>query len=284
MNSKVLFNDLAKAITIDDSEEEIQTIAYIVLEKTLGISRTDVLAEREIAVAGDEDKRIKETIRRINNHEPVQYIFGETEFFGRTFKVNSSVLIPRPETEELVSLVKESILKNGGSPPRILDIGTGSGCIAVTLALELPRSKVFALDMSQDALETAKMNAKSLQADVAFINCNILNEKIPIDNLDVVVSNPPYIPLEEKISMKRNVTGFEPSLALFVSNEDPLIFYKVIVAKSLSNLNPGGLLAVEINERFGEDVANIFGSAGFTEVHIVKDLFRKDRIVKGIRP
>jgi release factor glutamine methyltransferase len=283
MNSKVLFNDLVKAITIDESPDEIQTMAYIILMNTLGLSRTDVLTERNVEVASPADESIKSAVRRINSQEPIQYVFGWTEFYGRKFEVNPAVLIPRPETEELVSLVKAHIKEKKIAKPRILDIGTGSGCIAVTLALEIPGSKVFATDVSQNALETARQNATALNAAVGFFNNNVLEDDLPVLTLDVVVSNPPYIPLGEKASMKDNVTRFEPSQALFVSDEDPLIFYKAIAAKASACLDSGGLLAAEINERFGSDVTRIFEDSGFEDVRIQKDLFHKERIVKGLR-
>lgn len=284
MNSKALFNDLVKAITIDESIDEIQTIVYIILQNTVAISRTDVFTEREVTITGADDSSIKSIIRRINNHEPVQYVFGETEFYGRKFKVNSSALIPRPETEELVKLVKDHFNATKIPEPQIVDIGTGTGSIAISLALEIPGAKVFATDVSSEALAIARYNATTLSAKVNFFNSNILHEVIPVEGLNAVVSNPPYIPLSERASMKSNVTSFEPSLALFVLDEDPLIFYRAIAGKAFQSLTTDGLLAVEINERFGPDVAKILTNTGFTNVCIVKDLFGKERIVKGLRP
>ncbi|HMG93872.1 MAG TPA: peptide chain release factor N(5)-glutamine methyltransferase [Chryseolinea sp.] len=283
MNSKVLFNDLVKAITIDESVDEIQAMVYIILENTLTLSRTDVLAERDVMVVATDDELIKSVVRRINSQEPIQYVFGWTEFYGRKFKVNPDVLIPRPETEELVSMVKEHIKGKNISDPRILDVGTGSGCIAVTLALEIRGSKVFATDISQKALETARQNATALNSVVGLFNNNIVDDDLPVKALDVVVSNPPYIPLSEKQSMKNNVTRFEPSQALFVSDVDPLVFYRAIATKASKCLGAGGLLAVEINERFGSDVARIFKDSGFEDVRILNDVFHKERIVKGQR-
>jgi release factor glutamine methyltransferase len=283
MNSKVLFNELVKAITVDESIDEIQSIAYIILENMLVLSRTDIYMEREVTITSADDSAIKNIITRINNHEPLQYVFGETEFYGRKFKVNSSVLIPRPETEGLITLVKDHFKAIKNLEPQIVDIGTGTGSIAISLALEIPAAKVFATDVSADALEIAHFNATALNAKVQFFNSNILFDTIPIERLDAVVSNPPYIPLSERMAMKDNVTRFEPSLALFVSDEDPLIFYRVIAEQALKSLTSGGLLAVEINERFGSDVVKILTNLGFTNVRIVKDLFGKERIVKGLR-
>jgi len=284
MNSKALFNDLVNALTIDESVDERQSIAHIVLENTLGLSRMDVFTEKEIEVTKASDSVVKNIIARINDHEPLQYIFGETEFYGRKFKVNSSVLIPRPETEELVALVKDHFQATGSVEPVIIDIGTGSGCIAISLVLEIPGAKVSATDVSVEALETARNNAAALEANVNFLNTNILLDPIPLDGLDAVVSNPPYIPLSEKAAMKSNVTRFEPSLALFVADEDPIIFYRAIAGKAFKSLRAGGLLAVEINERFGSGVAKVLVSLGFINVQVLKDLFGKERIVKGLRP
>jgi release factor glutamine methyltransferase len=258
-------------------------MAYIILENMLKVSRTDVLTERDASVTSADENAIRNTVRRINSHEPIQYVFGWTEFYGRRFNVNPDVLIPRPETEELVSLVKEYTKERNVSGPRILDIGTGSGCIAVTLALEIPGSKVFATDISEKALETARQNAASLKAVVGFFNNNIIDQDIPVEPLDVVISNPPYIPLSEKPSMKDNVIRFEPSQALFVSDGDPVVFYRAIAKKAFASLHSGGLLAVEINERFGSDVVSILTDLGFADIRILKDLFHKERIVKGIR-
>jgi release factor glutamine methyltransferase len=283
MNSKVLFNDLVKAITTDEGIDEIQAMAYIILENTLRVSRTDVLTQRDVSVTSADENAITNAVSRINSQEPIQYVFGWTEFYGRRFNVNPDVLIPRPETEELVSMVKEYIKGRNVSGPRILDIGTGSGCIAVTLALEIPGSKVFATDISEKALETARQNAAALKAGVGFFNNNIIDQDIPVESLDVVISNPPYIPLSEKPSMKNNVIRFEPSQALFVSDGDPVVFYRAIAKKAFGSLHSGGLLAVEINERFGSDVVSILTELGFADIRILKDLFHKERIVKGIR-
>lgn len=284
MNSKALFNDLVKTITVDESLQEIQSITYIILEHTLGISRTDVFAEKEITVTTAIRSAIKDAVIRINAHEPVQYIFGRTEFFGRTFSVNPGVLIPRPETEELVLLVTDHFKERNISAPRILDIGAGSGCISITLALEIPQATVFATDVSKEALVTAIENAAVLETRVEFFKSDILTNDIPVGELDAVVSNPPYIPLSEKGTMKNNVTRFEPSLALFVPDDDPMKFYKAICDKAFGALKSEGLLAFEINERLGSDVVNVLTQSGFHNVQIVKDLFHKERIVKGLRP
>lgn len=278
MNSKKIFQDLVSRIKIEDSEDEIRGISYLILEHVYGLSRTDILSGREIPSISTAAIKVDEIIMRLNRNEPVQYILGEAYFLGRKFKVNSSVLIPRPETEELVKTVINVHTGN-----RILDIGTGSGCIPISLALEIPGSEVYATDVSDDALDIATENAASLNAKVNFIQHDILREKIPLTGLDVVVSNPPYVLLKEKRGMKDNVVTFEPHLALFVPDDDPLIFYKVIAKKANETLRTGGLLCVEINEQLGEAVASVFSKHGFETIEIVKDIFNKDRIVKGVK-
>ena len=285
-NSKALFLDLVNQIDIDEHRDEIQSMVYLLLEDIFSLSKADILSEMEFDFGDDERKRIGEMVSRINRHEPIQYILGETEFYGRNFRVNNSVLIPRPETEELVRLVLVHLTNIAlqGRTGRTLDIGTGSGCIPITLALEIPNLEVFATDVSPDAIEVARENALRFGARAQFFINDVLQEKLPVRNLDVVVSNPPYISMKEKENMKSNVLDFEPHLALFVSDEDPLLFYRVIVEKSRHALVSNGLLAVEINECFGVEVASLFKAHGYTDVGIVRDLSGKERIVKGIVP
>ena len=224
---------------------------------------------------------MNEIAERINNHEPVQYILGECFFYGRIFKVNPSVLIPRPETEELVRCVIDFARRREKANCGVLDIGTGSGCIATTLALELRGAKVFATDVSERALELASANAAMLGANVQFLQHNVLREALAF-SVDIVVSNPPYIAWNERSAMARNVTDYEPELALFVDSNDPLLFYKAIVNRAKESLSLNGLLAVEINERFGEDVRKLFAENDLREVEILQDALGKDRIVKGV--
>ncbi|MEO7988022.1 MAG: peptide chain release factor N(5)-glutamine methyltransferase [Chryseolinea sp.] len=286
-NSKALFQDLVKQITLNEDQDEIHSMAYEILQNLLELSRTDILSEKQIDTSKIVTK-LSDVVRRVNQHEPVQYILGEAYFFGRKFIVNPSVLIPRPETEELVRLIISEMkdrsiqLKGIDFKIKILDIGTGSGCIPVSLALEITHSEVYAIDISEDALHVAKQNATNLNAEVQFSRLDILNDEIPFQNLDVVVSNPPYIALSEKKDMGNNVVDHEPHLALFVEDDDTLIFYNAIASKSKKVLKSGGLLAVEINERFGKEVADLFKHNNFQEIEVIKDLSGKDRIVKGI--
>ena len=278
-NSKVLFDDFVKRISLKEPPEEISAIAYLAFEKLFQLSKSEILAGKNLVISEAQTKKLLESLERINKHEPIQYILGEADFFGRKFDVNESVLIPRPETEELVSTVLD--YSKRFSLKKIIDIGTGSGCIPVTLALEIPRATVYATDVSPEALEVAKQNAARNSANVTFFNDDILTQPIPVKDLDAVVSNPPYITRREIATMRDNVVKHEPHVALFVPDDDPLLFYRAIVMKSKKALRRAGLLAFEINEKYGRDVRDLLESNGFADVRIVKDLSQKDRIVVG---
>lgn len=274
-NSKILFHQLQKKITLAEDQEEIKSILYLLLEKEFGLSRTEILAEKEIKAI--DTIALEKQIERINQHEPIQYILGEAYFFGRNFLVNPAVLIPRPETELLIRLIKDEKL----TAPSILDIGTGSGCIAVSLALEVPSATVHALDISDKALSIAKENAKQLRACVNFLQLDILTQSPSLTNLDVIVSNPPYVMEKEKGQMSKNVVDHEPHLALFVTDNNPLQFYQVIAEKGRQLLKPNGKIFVEINQQFGKEVAELFKSLGY-KTEIIKDMEGKDRVVKAL--
>lgn len=277
-NSKILFQDFIKQIHTDEGEEEAKSIGYLVFEKIFDVSRTDIIAQKKINADESALSYLGDIIKRLNKNEPIQYILGEAEFYGRTFGVSSSVLIPRPETEELIS----HILKLARPGMTILDIGTGSGCIPITLALEIPSLKVFATDISEDALQIAEKNQKRLNADVTFLKHDILNQELSFKDLDVIVSNPPYIAEEEKKGMKKNVLDYEPHLALFAGSNDPLIFYKAIAKSAAKALHQGGCLITEINPQFSSETTSIFVQGGFRDVTLLKDLSGKDRIVRGL--
>jgi release factor glutamine methyltransferase len=281
-NSKVLFEDFIQQITLHESREEIESMAYLVFEHCFQLSRTDLMVNKPVAPEIYHQK-LNDIVERINRHEPVQYILGEAEFFGRSFKVNASVLIPRPETEELVREVLDLIPEKHSPTFRILDIGTGSGCIPVTIKLERPFSEVLAIDISEHALQVARENSVRLRAEVQFIKHDVLSEEFPFQELNGIVSNPPYIAFSEKVQMNRNVLDFEPHLALFVNDQNPLLFYESIARHAFKNLRPAGFLAVEINERFGKDVAFLFSHVGFQKISIIKDVSGKDRIVKALK-
>lgn len=283
-NSKILLEEVMARITLQESADEVRSIALILLDHVLGISRTDVVAGKMVSVTTPMSNKLAKLVDQVNRNEPIQYVVGEAFFYGRVFKVDTSVLIPRPETEELVRRVLDwSGRSPSGAEYRVLDIGTGSGCIPVTLALELKKAEVFALDISVDALALAKKNADLHGARVKFIQQDILTDTLTLADLDVVVSNPPYVLAEEKGSMKSNVRDYEPHLALFVPDTDPLVFYRRIVSQATTALKENGLLAVEINERFAAEVLELFVTSGFNEARVEKDISGKDRIVSGIK-
>ena len=278
-NSKTLFQDFVNSIRIDESRDEIESIAYLVFENLFHISKTEILTEKSITRSSFE--KLESIAARINQHEPVQYILGNAHFYGRTFSVTPAVLIPRPETEELVRAVVNFVREKNLSKRRILDIGTGSGCIAITLALELPGTDVFAIDVSEQALAVAAANTKILDANVRMLHHDILESEIPFST-DIIVSNPPYISQNERLAMPKNVTAFEPEVALFVNDNDPLLFYRIILERGKQSLTPNGLIAVEIHERFGNEVRQLFEEHNFHHIEVIQDIFGKDRIVKGM--
>lgn len=278
-NSKEIFRDLQKQITLHEDSSEIKSILFLVLESVLGLSQSDIASDRPVLVSELHQKKINEVISRINAEEPVQYILGSTYFYGRKFNVNPAVLIPRSETEILIEEVLKEI--DPFSPGTILDIGTGSGCIAITLAKELPSKRVLAIDVSEGALKTAGENAQQLGASVEFYKVNVLTDHLPASQLEVLVSNPPYVTDSESYTMKKNVLDYEPHLALFVPDHDPFVFYTTIARKGFAALTDSGKVFVEINERYGDEVSDIFKDAGFNTIRMVKDLQGKNRIVSA---
>jgi len=276
--SKQLHEKTVASITVYD-ERERGAITFLLLEYILGIQKSDILANKEIAVSHLKREQLDEAIDRINQGEPVQYITGKTQFLNLTFKVNPSVLIPRPETEELVDIIiKEN---KGRKGLRIMDMGTGSGCIAVSLAYNLPEAEVLAVDISKSALYVAAENASINQAKVTFVNDDILNlAETNSTKLDVIVSNPPYVRYSEKKEMQKNVLEYEPKLALFVDDHEALIYYEKIALFSARHLEDGGLLYLEINEMLGKETAALVGSFGFNNIEIKNDLFGKPRFIR----
>lgn len=224
---------------------------------------------------------LKKDVLRLIAFTPVQHITGFEEFMGRNFNVTPKTLIPRPETEELVDLIINNN-KNSTTPLSILDIGTGTGAIAITLNKELPKTKVTAIDIDPDTLQIATSNALSNCAVIKFIQADILSYTT-CESYDIIVSNPPYVTMNQKQVMHKNVTLHEPDKALYVDNSDPLIFYRRITELSLESLKPKGVLYFEINEIFGKETAELLEQNGFTDVKIITDFNNKDRIVCGIK-
>ncbi len=282
-NSKALQQYLLAGITLSESQGEIESVAYALLEHYFQVTHTDVIRDKPIMVSQEQKELIDGVLQRINAHEPVQYVTGEAYFFRRSFRVTKDVLIPRPETEELIVEVLAHVKRKGLHQCRILDLGTGSGCIPVTLALEIPKATVMATDISENALTVARENAERYKSSIQFYLHDMLSEEITLTDLDIVTSNPPYIRDSERLTMQRNVLDYEPQLALFVPDDDPLRFYKVIVEKAKNVLRSGGMLIVEINEHFGHAVSELFTGQGYTHVEIVYDLSQKARIVRGIK-
>ncbi len=284
MNSKQLFDDYRQQLQDLYSPAEAQNIAFWLMEYFFELSRTQVLVNSPIVVDEVKQQALNEVLIRLKHHEPIQYIVGYTEFYGLRFQVQPGVLIPRPETEELVAWI---IQDQANQPINMLDLGTGSGCIAVSLAKNLPQAKVQALDVSPEALQVAQSNASHHAAKVTFIQDNLLepqklHQAIPDHSLDVMVSNPPYVTPAEKKQMRANVLDFEPDLALFVPQEAPLLFYKAIAQLAQQKLKSGGKLYFEINEQFGQETKELLQSMGFQEIIIRKDGFGKDRMTRAI--
>jgi release factor glutamine methyltransferase len=260
------------------SSEETESLIFLIFEKLKGYSRTRFLMARDEILSSPEQIQLNKIVARLKNHEPIQYILGQTEFYGLPFYTVPEVLIPRPETEELVQWI---IQENKLNSPTILDIGTGTGCIAVSLRKNIPESTVLACDISHVCLETAQRNSTLNQADLSVFEYDILNDtpEINIPQLDIIVSNPPYIRLSEKALMEKNVLDFEPELALFVADENPLIFYEQIADFALKHLKNEGRLYFEINEALGNECSEMLIKKGYTAIILKKDIHGKDRMV-----
>ena len=266
------------------SIEELQSIFYLLAEKLLHLSRIDIALQLDDRLTSDEEINFNQAIDRLKIYEPVQYILGETEFFGYPFLVNKQVLIPRPETEELVSWIIEDVDKKETT---ILDIGTGSGCIAISLAKKLNNAVVSAIDISNKAIEVAKKNALINNVNVEYSSVDVLNfeDKLVlqdkwISKFDIIVSNPPYVRMQEKKLMQLNVIDHEPDIALFVEDDDPLLFYRRISELSRQYLKHNGTLYLEINEYLGVEMEKMLNEAGFKHVELKKDMFGKNRMIK----
>lgn len=260
-------------------EAEAEAIASLVAEHILKRDRLTRSMQRDQPVPPAAPDEARQIIARLLRHEPVQYVLEQAHFYGLTLYVNPAVLIPRPETEELVSLIiRENQHRHG---LRVLDIGTGSGCISLALATHLPTEQVYGLDVSSAALAVARQNAAAHQQRVEWVQADILagGVNLPAGSLDIVVSNPPYVLEREKNFMRQNVLDHEPPLALFVPDADPLLFYRAIARQSRRLLKPSGKLYLEINEQFGNQVVAYLAEEGYAEIKLIKDLFGKDRFI-----
>lgn len=259
--------------------EEIQSFFGILSESILKLTRFETSLKAEEKLSAASQKQFEKAISQLKQHKPIQYIIGETEFYGLSFKVTSHTLIPRPETEELVAWILSQYTTHN-SQRVVLDIGTGSGCIAVSLAKHLKNASISALDISEKALKVASENAKLNTVDVHFFQKDILIAESLSETYDVIVSNPPYVRELEKEMMQKNVLAYEPEQALFVSNEDPLLFYRKIAQLAKKHLKPNGFLFFEINEYLGEAMKKMLTAEGFSAIELKKDIFGKDRMLK----
>lgn len=266
------------------SDREARGLVEQLIDSFFGIDKLKLIKTPELRLNESEMLRLHFAVKELSCNKPLQYILTQTEFDGLMFDVNENVLIPRPETEELVSLVSNFLSKK--SKVAVADIGTGSGCISISLANRFPESNVEGFDISIAALTVANQNAIKLKvSNVSFFEMDILHQENSLKEnyYDLIVSNPPYVTISDKAEMKPNVLDYEPELALFVTDEDPLIFYRTIILKAVPSLKNGGLLAFEINERFGSGVCCFMESAGFTDCKIIEDLNKKDRFVTGLK-
>ena len=260
---------------------EIDVLFYRLVEHQLSLSKIDVILKSDFEVKSENQLFFKSAIQELKEEKPIQYIIGSTDFYGLSFKVTEATLIPRPETEELVDwIMKDHSDKNKLS---ILDIGTGSGCIPICLAKNLPKGSISTLDVSEEAIKVAQENSKMNEAVVEFINDDILTYSSDSNKYDVIVSNPPYVRHLEKPEIKKNVLAYEPHLALFVEDSDPLIFYRKIAEFAIENLTNNGVLYFEINQYLGQETVNLVKSYGFTSVELRKDLSGNDRMLKASR-
>lgn len=297
------YNQLWKRLTAIYNEREAQAIVRTVLDALFGMSLTDICLGKVTQLSADDTTRLEKIMQRLEKSEPVQYVLGSGWFAGRLFDVAPGVLIPRPETEDLVKWAcdeakekekednskeergkeeKEVSKKGEEAPhPSILDIGTGSGCIAITVALALPQVRVTAWDISTDALAIAAGNAHRLGASVRFEHQDALSAPDDEERWDVIVSNPPYICDRERADMSDNVLSYEPALALFVPDSDPLLFYRAIARYASKALKPGGRLLFETNTAYAHEVAQTIANEGFTAIEVRNDCFGKPRMVKG---
>ncbi len=262
------------------SDEEIRNFGFLMVEKVTGWNRTQIIVNKNTIFSSEQRNIADSFIEKLKNSEPIQYIMGETWFYGLKFKVDKNVLIPRPETEELVDWIINDVSRTESLS--ILDIGTGSGCIAIGLKSVLPVADVFAWDISAEALKIAAENAVHNNQNIVFQRVDILNVENETQKWDVIVSNPPYIPESEKQQINSNVLDYEPHLALFVSDRNPLIFYEKIVGFGLKHLKPGGKLFFETHQNFAQACVRLLTDKGFKDIELRKDMFNNDRMIRAV--
>jgi len=263
-------------------DTEIKSFSNLIIEKLTGYSHSEIIVNKNTYFSEKQHHVIESFIEKLRKFVPIQYILGETEFYGLPFNVNENVLIPRPETEELVDWIKTENEKN--AKLKILDIGTGSGCIAISLKSIFPTAYVEAFDISYKALKIAQLNALKNNLQVIFTEVDILKESEFSGNWNIIVSNPPYVLNQEKSEISPNVLDYEPHLALFVPDNDPLLFYRHIALFAHKHLISGGKLYFEINREFGKEVVQLLTETGFHNIELRKDISGNDRMVRGLIP
>jgi len=273
-------------------EGEAESFFYLILEEKKQLKRIDLALQPDLSFSEADLQEWNSILEQLKLEIPIQYLLGKTHFYGLEFEVNSTVLIPRPETEELVDwIIQENLKIEKLKNLKILDIGTGSGCIAISLAKNLPNAQVFAIDVSEKALATAQKNAERNEVEVNFINTDILQindlEELPASNFqlpaqfDIIVSNPPYVRNIEKQEIKKNVLDNEPHLALFVEDDNALIFYRKIAELAQKNLSSNGQLYFEINQYLGKEMIELLENLNFATIELRKDIYGNDRMTKS---
>ena len=280
-----MFRQIVDTLVPKVEEREARALAFIVLEDAFGLSRTDIYLGKDTAFSEDDTIRLEKILRRLEQGEPVQYVIGTAQFCDLTFRVTPDTLIPRPETEELVGWVAS--LLPSAAPCSVLDVGTGTGCIAISLAKQFPRAQVTAWDISEGALAVARQNAQANGVTVDFRRTDVLevvNESAvsaPSSDALYIVSNPPYICERERAEMETHVLDYEPASALFVPDTDPLLFYRAL-ARLGQQLHAAAVL-VEINQAYGQETVRMFQSSGYSNVELRRDIYGKDRMIKAVR-
>lgn len=277
-----IYRHFLQALSTIYDNNEAAGITQMVFEKLCNTTKSDIIVQPDLLLNEELQSKLSLTLKDLLSHKPVQYVLGECYFYGLKFVVDEAVLIPRPETEEMVDMIINDIKTE--IRINILDIGTGSGCIPIVIKKNIPLASVTSIDISDNAISLARKNAGENNADIQFIKTDFLNEAewFSLGEYDIIVSNPPYIPDREFETMDKNVKEFEPHLALFVPNENPLIFYEKILKFSNEHLKPNGKIYLEIHKGFGNEVFNLFDSNGF-ETELKKDLYGNDRFVKASR-
>lgn len=277
------YNEMWRKLAQEYDEGEAKAVARMVYEVRYGLTLSDIYIGKDTQLSLDRQTELEEITKRLMEHEPVQYILGQADFCGRTFHVEPGILIPRPETEHLCRLITKHMAI--GSPNRsVLDIGTGSGCIAITLALDIPNSQVTAWDISPIALRVAKDNAEQLGAQVNVVENDMLQQTYQVaPQWDLIVSNPPYICDSEAEQMEANVLDYEPEIALFVPDDNPLLFYRAIAQYGQSALKSGGSLYFEINPLYANPLREMLSMMSYHDIDIKDDQFGKTRFIQAIR-